>query len=284
MTDTNTATGTNAAAADAAASGQQQAAAATATSWRDGLPAEYRGHAAFANMSDLGALAKEHLNLQGLIGKKGVVMPGAGDAPEAWDRFYKDLGRPDAPEGYEFKKPEGGAYSDDLAKQFRAWSHKAGLSPRQAQALHDSYFAELTRLNAEAETAEKQQIEAATAKLRGEWGAAFDAKIALSERAIDLGGPELSKAIKASGIRNDPTFIAWVAKLGERLAEHKLIDGAANAAMTPAEAKAAIAKLDAEAIAGGNKHPAVDKLHPEHAAWNDKRRQLYEMAYSEPAR
>ena len=48
---------------------------------------------------DLPGLVKEHVNLQSLIGKKGIVPPGEKDGPEAWDRYYNQLGRPARPPG-----------------------------------------------------------------------------------------------------------------------------------------------------------------------------------------
>ncbi len=258
---------------------------AKSVAWRDHLPIEYRSHAAFAHISDLGALAKEHIHLQSLIGKKGVVIPSANDAPETWDRFYKDLGRPDKPGGYEFKRPEAipeQFYDQELSGRFADWAHAAGLTAKQAQSLHDAYAAEAAKAaNSELLSAE-HNVQAAETLLRQEWGPEFTAKMALAERAINLGGEELKQNIRSSTLRNDPAFIAWVAKLGERLAEHKLVDGlSGNGTMSPQEARQAIAKLDGEAVSGGRHHPANDVLHPEHFSWSQKRRQLFAMAYPE---
>lgn len=254
-------------------------------SWRDALPIEYRNHAAFAKIADLGALAKEHINLQGLIGKKGVVVPAANDAPETWDRFYKDLGRPDKPNGYAFKRPEAipeQFYDQELSGRFADWAHAAGLTAKQARSLHDAYAAEAAKVaNSQLQAAE-HGVQAAETLLRQEWGPEFTTKMALAERAINLGGEDLRQSIRSTPLRNDPVFIAWVAKLGERLAEHKLVDGlSGSGAMSPQEARQAIAKLDSEAVAGGRHHPANDVLHPEHFSWSQKRRQLFATAYPE---
>ena len=46
-------------------------------------------------------------NAQQFIGRKGFGVPGEKATDEDRAAFYKELGVPDAPEGYEFKKPEG---------------------------------------------------------------------------------------------------------------------------------------------------------------------------------
>ena len=70
-------------------------------------------------------MVKEHVNLQSLIGKKGVIPPGEKDGAEAWERYYNQLGRPPRPELYQFAKPQGFAgYSDEFAGAYRTAAHQ----------------------------------------------------------------------------------------------------------------------------------------------------------------
>lgn len=65
--------------------------------------------------------------------------PGENDPPEAWDSFYKALGRPDTPEGYGIAKPEqlpdGVEWDDGFAKGFAEFAHSAGIPKGQAEKL-----------------------------------------------------------------------------------------------------------------------------------------------------
>lgn len=67
------------------------------------------------------------------------------DAPaEEWNAFYGKLGRPESADKYELKLntetvPEGFPYDEKSAIEFRTWAHEAGLTPAQAQTLHDKF-------------------------------------------------------------------------------------------------------------------------------------------------
>jgi hypothetical protein len=74
------------------------------------------------------------------------------DAPkEEWDKFYNALGRPETPDGYEFKdlelpeedKPIGefikAGQSDEFIKDVKSLLHSKGLTAKQAQELVNEY-------------------------------------------------------------------------------------------------------------------------------------------------
>lgn len=72
-----------------------------------------------------------------------VELPGD-DAPiDAVTKFRQRLGVPDKPDGYELKLnttlPEDFPYPEEDVAAFKSWAHEAGLTPKQAQALHDKF-------------------------------------------------------------------------------------------------------------------------------------------------
>ncbi len=272
--------------AETATTNNSQAQAAQ-PSWRDSLPPEYRDHAEIKGYADLPTLVKTHLNQQSLLGRKGIIPPTDKDGPEIWDRYYKGLGRPDAPEAYGLKRPENipePIYNGLVAGEFAKTAHSLGLTQKQAQGLHDWWNGTIgKRLDEDKAAWEKDATEAQTA-LREKWGNAFDAKMALAERVIDHAGPEFEKVIKDSRLRNNSAFIEAFANLGGKLSEHNIIQGnQAGGVMTPAEALAEIAKMQTEAVAGGKDHPSKDPTHPGNRAWNDRYSNLFKMAYPEKA-
>lgn len=227
---------------------------------------------------DIGGLVKEHVNLQALIGKKGVLPPGEKDGPEAWERYYNQLGRPARPEQYQFQKPQGYAgYSDEFANAYRDVAHKNGLTARQAAGMHDWFVT--SALEAEQAGASRSRMDgdALDQALRQKWGGQYDAMVASGRRAAKTFAPpealdELEQAI------GGPALMELFANIGERMREDGLIGGGASSFnMTPEQAKAEIAKMDA--AMNDPKSPAMDKLHPEHAGWVKRREQLFAAAY-----
>ena len=80
-------------------------------------------------------------NAQSLIGKRAAPAP---DAPaEEWTNYMKQLGMPEKPDGYTLSDIEGVPEGMDLApfkQQAQELMHKAGLTPRQADALWKEYI------------------------------------------------------------------------------------------------------------------------------------------------
>lgn len=75
---------------------------------------------------------------------KALKVPEADASADDWNAFYGKLGRPETPDKYELKLnteavPEGFPYDEKSAIEFRTWAHEAGLTPAQAQTLHDKF-------------------------------------------------------------------------------------------------------------------------------------------------
>lgn len=75
---------------------------------------------------------------------KALHVPGADATAEDWNAFYGKLGRPESPDMYELKLnteavPQDFPYDEKSAIEFRTWAHEAGLTPQQAQYLHDKF-------------------------------------------------------------------------------------------------------------------------------------------------
>jgi hypothetical protein len=247
------------------------------------LPDDLKSHPSLAAYRksegfDLGGLVKEHVNLQSLIGKKGVIPPTEKDSPEAWERYYNQLGRPARPDLYQFAKPQGFAgYSDEFASAYRAAAHQQGLTAQQAAGMHDWFVKsaiESDRMQTQRVRMDGDVLDQA---LRQKWGGQYDAMVASGRRAARAFAPpealdDLEKAI------GGPALMELFANIGERMREDGLIGGgAASFGMTPEQAKAEIARMDA--AMNDPRSPAMDKLHPEHASWMRRREQLFAAAY-----
>lgn len=167
------------------------------------------------------------------------VTPPANDAPQAeWDKFYSKTGRPEKPDAYELKRPEGLPadlpYDETLAGNFKTWAHSAGLNGRQAQTLHDQ-FALAQAEEAKARVAElTKAVETTHDALVKDWGPAdsegFKQKHELANRALKKLGLvesfQKSGIILKDGALTDASLATAFATIGERMFAEDNLDGA----------------------------------------------------------
>jgi hypothetical protein len=169
--------------------------------------------------------------LESKLGKS--LTPPPDDAkPEDWNAFYAKLGRPEKPEAYEFKLPEGlpenFPYDGKNAVEFKNWAHEAGLTPRQAQAVHDQFVKHTATTMSQVTEAQSKAAQTAHESLVKAWGEpespTYKRNQELANRAIrQQGGDELVgelKAINALGPNGEvktPRLAMALAKIGATL-------------------------------------------------------------------
>lgn len=216
--------------------------------WADGLQSEdNRVKANAKGWTSVEDVVQSYNHLESQLGRS-VVPPAADDPPEKWETFYRAGGRPDHPDGYEFKMPaelpSDFAYEDDLAAQFRNWAHGTGLNPRQAQDLHDHFVRYQADLYSEYRNSREQTASDAHEQLVRRWGAPtserFKRNIELANRAIrNLGGDALVHALKMGSLVNDDGAIAndalavALARAGEALFAEDSLSGSGDEPANP---------------------------------------------------
>lgn len=171
-----------------------------------GLAPENRTLVEAKKWASLDDALKSHRELETHVGKA-LVPPGKDATAEDWNKFYGKLGRPEKPEGYDLKVaretlPEDFPYDETLSVEFRNWAHESGLSPSQAQSLHDKFvgkqagsFAAMRENIAKKETA-------AHAELVQEFGQpdtdGYKRNVELMSRAVRQLG--VTEALKETGL------------------------------------------------------------------------------------
>ncbi len=191
--------------------------------WKETIPEDIRNDASLKDVKDIASLAKGYVSAQKLIGSK-IGIPQEGDET-AWNDLYGKLGRPEAPEKYQVKRPEipkGMTYNEDLEKQFLPVAHKAGLNTRQVNALI-AWQTEMMKQEAEQS---KQGMKAAEDGLKKEWGNDYTNRISVAQRVVkDYAGQEVVDFLEKTKLGNNPAFIKFIYDIGSALVE----DGAAPA-------------------------------------------------------
>jgi len=183
------------------------------------------------------------------ISSRAVTPPSADATPQQWDAFYARLGRPDKAEAYEFALPEGLPenlpYDGESAARYKQWSHAAGLSPKQAQTLHDAFVRDQAEHYAAHAAAFIARGERAHGELTRAWGdkgsAAYTENLHFADRFIrNNGGDELLGELKENGLVSkegvvlSPNLAKALAKAGRALyAEDRFATG--NPASRPAD-------------------------------------------------
>lgn len=158
-----------------------------------------------------------------------LEMPRGEDDKEGYDRLYKTLGRPDAPEGYELASLVGEGESDPAFMNGMAQAmHEAGLSTSQAHKLTGAYqqFYE----KALEEAGKRHQAEWAEAE---EFFNSNDENRAVKEQALrgfrlfdlpDEDAKRVSLAIEgALGVKS---AVELFARIGKKLGEDQPVGGA----------------------------------------------------------
>lgn len=231
----------------------------TETKWYDSLPDDLKSNDTIKHFQDVPALVKSYIHAQSMIGKKGVVVPTDKDADEAWEGFYKAIGRPEL-DKYELKSPEG--FDAEELKAFKEEMYQHGILPRQAQKMlekrHQAKLEHQKNMNEEIARYTQEGIE----NLKTEWGEGFNRHVNLAKNALqEVGGEEMQKYIMELGLDNDAKFVKMFAKIGKLLGEDKLRgEGGGQFGLTPEEISREHDKLSTQLVSTPTSDPNYKTL------------------------
>lgn len=178
---------------------------------------------------------------------KGLQLPGENATADDWNAFYQKLGRPETADKYELKLnteavPQDFPYDEKSAIEFRNWAHEAGLTPKQAQVLHDKFVGYQAGAFGEAQQAAAKREGDAHRAIVQEWGdpdtSGYKQNVELASRAISqLGLKDAlveSGALSADGAIRHPAIAKAMAKVGKELyAEDSMATNATGVLSNP---------------------------------------------------
>jgi hypothetical protein len=208
------------------------------------LDADTLRHPSLGQVRDVADLARQFVNAQTMIGRKGAIPPKEGDAPQVVEAWRKAIGVPPDPAGYKIERPANVPEPLWQADQAQAWgklAHDVGLTPAQEAKIREWQLGNVAGRVAALNQA-GQRLEA---ELRHEWGGDYDGQMKLADRAIqEMGfGAEVLQQLRLAGVAADA--LRGFAKIGAMLGEDQLIGagGGSRGAMSAAELDREIATL-----------------------------------------
>ena len=229
----------------------QETAIEASPSFLDGVDSQFASDPNIAKFDNVNDLAREHVNLQSLLGRKGLVVPKEGDSQEIWDKYRTEMNIPSDTSGYFGEtKPE----ENDLPSHIAKVAHNSNLSVDQYNEImqgYESWYKDVIDNNS-------QEIEQTTNEnlnsLKKEWGRAYEAKTDMGASALSTltkGKAESVANIELSdgtSLGNNPDFIKVMASIGEVLQEKGLLEGTNvnPSAMSPDEAQSKLSQLMAD--------------------------------------
>lgn len=226
----------------------------TAT-WLESLPADLRGDPSLRTVPDVPTLAKNYIEAQSQIGRKGVILPKDGDAADR-KRFHREMGVPDTSDGYDFSNftaPENLPIDETMIDRMKPVFHEIGVTPDQALGLANAFLTMQGEDYGKAVEQIEQNTEAARQSLRNEYGASYEASMDLAKRAFAaLAGDSANEVaslqmIDGTKLGDNAAFFRIFAKAGKSLSEHELMgQGTPTVQMTPEAAEAERSKLRAD--------------------------------------
>jgi uncharacterized protein YdbL (DUF1318 family) len=255
------------------------------------LPEAYRADPLFKNFSNLEDMAKSYSSAAKMVGlDKAQLMRIPSEAtPEAMGEVWDKLGRPEAPDKYEGKAFEAikDYINPDKAASVKELAHKNGISAQAFEALAEWYVKDIQGAVEAGSKTSKETIDGYREAVKKEFGAAYEQKIAMAQRAVkSFGGDELIKVISENeGVFENPAVIKAFTAMGEQMAKIAeqtkedngfLPNNSASGHMSPNEAKAAIAELEGDP---NFMKIMQDPTHPQRQFMMDKRSKLFAYAY-----
>lgn len=249
----------------------------TTPDWRESIPEDLRGEPVLSNISDVGDMAKQLVNINKAFGKDKLVKPGPDATLEQWEEFFLAVGKPEKPDGYDFTGllPEGVDVGEERLKAFQEAFHKANLLPGQFKEVVSAYAQDLqAQVQAQQELVQKSVQDMSTT-LKTEWGRDLESNLSVAEQAFEEhADDELKELVKTNPlVANNPALIKIFYQLGKLNAEDQVRQGQGSGGSHNTQSPGSVAQAKAmlESFLVEHQKAILDKSHPQHD-WALRRR------------
>lgn len=191
----------------------------SAQPWYAAIPEpEARAHVEAKQYATPAELALANYNLTKMQrGADDVVAIPAKDADQSTiDQFYRKLGVPESPQGYELQFGEGVQVDDKMVEFGKNTFHKANLTPQQAQIVSDEWNKMVAEQGAAFAEEDRQQNEQALDELKSRWGAELDRNKAAGQRVVQSLGLSTDLVQRVEGAMGSAAVVELLATIGRK--------------------------------------------------------------------
>ena len=213
------------------------------------IPEEMRANKVFDTFSDVAGGLKMLGSLQGMIGKRGVIVPGEASPESEWDNFHRELGRPDTKDLYEIKAPEDLAkvYDEGLVAEARDIFFELGLNQKQVDRLREFEEKRIrTGLKMSAESSAKATLDMENfykEEYKDDWEIMKQRANRIISENTDS---QEEQADLCEIIGSNPIVGKFLGTISKKFQEHKIIaDSEQPTGMLPSEALTEAKKIEA---------------------------------------
>ncbi len=207
------------------------------------VPEEFRADKVFDTFSDVGGSLKMLGNLQNMIGKKGVIVPGEASPPSEWDNFHREMGRPDTKDLFVMKVADDLAevYDKGLMAEARDIFFEMGFDQKKVDRLWEF---EEKRIRASLKAIANQELEADNAF--SEWSANNEDKLHWANRLISENcTDDEHKTALLEALDNNIPFAELLFNVSAKFKEHKIITETEHpSGITPGDALTEAKKIE----------------------------------------
>jgi hypothetical protein len=249
------------------------------TSWIDSIDEEYRPSIEARGLSDNNTLAKSYVNLVKLHGNNPnvVALPGEDATDEVKADFYKALGRPEDASKYQMDIPEGMPFDEAFNNSFREMAFENGLTSEQVKNINDWHNGQMSGQIDDQSQSALVQADQDIATLRGEWGGAYDSKMAEGRAAVNMLGVEDQMLNQLEMAMGTGSMLRFFQDIGSKIGEDVVLGEGDNefaGGMTPNQAK-----TEMEALSSDFKTSLIDPSHANHKANTERWKTLNRYAH-----
>lgn len=192
-------------------------------------------------------LANSYNQMEKYLGGEKIPVPKDPDDKLAWEMYWKAGGVPDAPDAYQFSRPDLPAnlpYDEDREKAYRNLALEAHLNPTQANAIYDRFVKQEIERHLAWEADRKQQREKLEADFNREHGRAADGvKQGIGALMGKYADPDFKQYLDETGLGNDPRMLRVMARINKDMGGVGKLHGAPSAAGAPRSPDELAAKI-----------------------------------------
>jgi hypothetical protein len=211
-----------------------------ADGFRDRIDESIRSEKSLDGFTNINQVLKSYVATKKMVGADVVKIPNKNSTPAEVEQFYKSLGRPDKPEGYQLVYPKDMPVEEDanLRTTWLQAAHKLGYNQEQTAGAYEFYnnmVRQAITLNVQQEEQAKTDAETV---LKTKWGDAYSGRLHSANMMVEQFTTGETKDKILAKIGNDPDVADFLANIAVNFEEHKSITGTAiSTKMTPAEAE-----------------------------------------------